>query len=549
MKKLHLITIAVVALLLCACGGKQQPYTYVEPEENIAAQIWNLLTQENTEVQPVIAAAIDIDYYTQEECIASKSNTELEYDYFIPQGFAEDDNFLAANYLLKCYQKRDNSWIALVLKDVHGYGIDEKDCGQELFSVHYDGEKTTPCELETVCTDFTQFAKANLKDPVTDKIIFENTAFTLSSSYFWPIRYNWNGKVFIQDPESTWLISSVDLYHGDFYFFDKGDRQGINIGEHHDAIDSMKGDDYTDSKGNVLAHFEFTDGIVEGYTLESPLCGVAQAVEHVTEYYIPMITSKPVALGYPIQNVLDYDRGYWMKDTVVSQGTTDGKYVITQQISHDKLFKKRDVFIEYTAKDEHSNIEKIHVYSYPILVLLEDEVNDSEDLAEPVKAIFNQLDYDFQSSEFGEFDFFVADSYNKNGFDARFNGEVKAIRFQTYDAGGKTLVVLAEYGGDEVVINSDKLLNLQAWYYENGQFTPTTLDLPKPSPEDFEAYTLNGDTTIDPEHYSLSFNDLGIEYYAFSDRNDGTAMRDEDGLYINPDSYTVQYPWNGKKFE
>ena len=54
---------------------------------------------------------------------------------------------------------------------------------------------------------------------------------------------------------------------------------------------------------------------------------------------------------------------------------------------------------------------------------------------------------------------------------------------------------------------------------------------------------------INLENYLLSFNDKGIEYYAITERNDGASTKDEDGIYINPDFYTITYQWNGKKFE
>ena len=121
MKKSLLIILSVCAFMLFSCGGKQKTYTYVEPEENIAFKIWNLLAEGHQEVKPVIDVAIDADYYTQEEATDTLSKTELVYDYIIPRGFAEDDNYLAANYRLKCFQKLDDTWIGVVIKDVHGY--------------------------------------------------------------------------------------------------------------------------------------------------------------------------------------------------------------------------------------------------------------------------------------------------------------------------------------------------------------------------------------------------------------------------------------------
>ena len=66
---------------------------------------------------------------------------------------------------------------------------------------------------------------------------------------------------------------------------------------------------------------------------------------------------------------------------------------------------------------------------------------------------------------------------------------------------------------------------------------------------DFEAYSRNDDYDISQENYILSFNDQGIEYYAITERNDGASTKDENGIYINPDFYTIRYLWNGETFE
>ena len=539
MKKTSLLIIATVcAFMLCSCGGKQKTYTYVEPEENVAFKVWNLLTEGHQEVKPVIDAAIDADYYTQEEATDTVSKTELEYDYFIPKGFAEEDNYLVANYRLKCFQKLDDSWIGMVIKNVHGYVLDEADCGKKLFAVHYDGTKTTGLDINQLFPEWFGFIQDYYAESYDNCFYFSNDAMFFATSGYWPVKFNWNGKRFEKDPESVLMTNSVQMAFGDFCYYDKGRYTSIAIGKEYAGSPEVK-----DSEGHVLAHLDIKDGIVEGYTLESPTCGVAQDFDYDSELGVSMIKSKPIALGFPIENVLDYEKGYWMKDTVVSQGMKDGKYVITQQIAHDKLFKKRDIFIDYAAKEEHSSIDQIRVYSVPLTIAMEDEVNESETLQPHVKEIFNALGYDFKSPEFGEFDHFLGHQDDKNGFDFYFNGEVKNVRFQTYDAGDKQLVILAKYGEDE------KLMDLHSWYYKDGNFNKTVVNLPIPEPEEFEAYTFNSDYDIQPENYILSFFDRGIEYYALTERNDGASTRDEDGIYINPEFYTVTYRWDGKKFE
>ena len=538
-KPLLLIIAPLCAFMLFSCGGKQKTYTYVEPTENIAFKIWNLLIQENQEVKSVVEAAIDFDYYTQEEATDTINRTELEYDYIIPQGFAEEDNLLAANYHLKCFQKLDDTWVGIVTKYVHGYGLEEADCGRKLFAVHYDGTKTTGLDINQLFPEWFGLIQDYYTEIYDNCFYFNNDAMTFSTTGYWPIKLNWNGNGFEKDPESVIMTNSVQMASGEFCYYEKGKFHWIHIGDSFYG----EGNNLLDEKGNVLAHFEMNNGIVEGYTLESPTCGVVQDFDYDSDLKVSKITSKPIALGYPIQNVLDYDKGYWMKDTVVSQGMKDGKYVITQQIAHDKILKKRDIFIDFTAQDEHFNIEQIRVYSYPITITLEGEVNESETLQPHVKEIFNALGYDFKSPEFGDFDHFIGHHDDKNGFDFYFNGEVKNVRFQTYDAGDKQLVVIAKYGEYE------KLTDINSWYYQNGSFKETILDLPIPLPEEFEAYTRNNDYDIRLENYVLSFNDKGIEYYAITERNDGASTKDEDGIYINPDFYTITYQWNGKNFE
>lgn len=538
MKKTSLLIItAICAFMLFSCERSPKAYSYVEPKENVAFKVWNLLV-EHPEVKPVIDEAINMEYFTQEESTDTVNKTELTYDYVIPRGFAEDDNYIAAKYWLKCFEMLDHSWMGIVIKDVHGYGLEESDCGRKLFAVHYDGTKLTDCDINQLFPKEFHRLQEFYSESYDNFFYFSNDAMFVANFGYWPVKYNWNGKGFEKDPESVYLTNSVQLASGDFCYYPQGKYATIAIGSECPSDPKVM-----DEEGNVLALLDTKDGIVEGYTLESPLCGVAQDLNYDSELDVSRILSKPIALGYPIQNVLDYDKGYWMKDTVVSQGMKDGHYVITQQLAHDKLFKKRDIFIDYTAKDEHSAIDQIRVYSYPLTVILDNEVNESENLSADAKAIFNALQYDFKAPEFGDFDHFFCHADEHNGFDAYFKGDVRSVRFQTYPAGDKQLVIIAKYGEDE------KLMDLHSWYYQNGSFKETIVDLPVPLPEEFEAYTLNDDTSIKLENYLLGFYDNGIEYYALSERNDGASTRDESGIYINPDFYTIRYVWNGKKFE
>ena len=118
------------------------------------------------------------------------------------------------------------------------------------------------------------------------------------------------------------------------------------------------------SDGEVLAHFIVEDGVISGYNLRSPLCGFAQVEEFDDKGW--HITSEPVAIGLPVKNVLDYEKDPTiLKDTTIVTDYRDGKYIITQQLCHSEDFGI-DIFIEFTANDEQSDIETIRVYSEKI---------------------------------------------------------------------------------------------------------------------------------------------------------------------------------------
>lgn len=538
---------ALLTLVLLSCGNgaqtsgaqtalEQKPdkvYQYVEPEENISQLIWNSLKAQHLEVKPVYDLAVDINYLSDDEATNYYSKTHLKYNYFVDRGSEEPDNMLVGIYEMQCYRTIDDSWIGIVTKEASGYELDEEYQGRKVFAVEYKNGTLTDLEIGTLFPDSFKIATDYFVDHIySDCFAFDNEGMTFQSSQYWPIRVNWNGTRFEKDPESVVMRSSIHNFYG---YFDAPGIGYLAIGKEPEGLNNN--DDFV-YNGEVLAHFILKDGKISGYSLESPKCGFVQV--EVYQDGKPVITSKPIAIGLPIQNVLDYEKKpLSIKDNTIVAGYKEGGYVITQQLMHNTL-ERFDIFVEFAAKDENSNIETIRVYSEEIEVTLEGDLEDDDNIDSKTITIFRAIPFDDNDPELGEY-YYVSGS--DNGFTIHFKGTVKEVGFHTYDVDdGRTLAVISKHYDEENITLS------QFWYYLDGELTQTAVMLPKPQPQDFRAWQVNQDTTIPSDGYQLTFTNQGIEYYTLSERNDETDMRDEFGIYINPDFYTVKYNWNGKSF-
>ena len=541
MKAIKFFTLILLGAAMMACGrhgsgsgstGKapKPVYHYVEPEENMAELVWTALKTQHPKVKPVYDFAVDLDFFDEDEITNLETKTHMKYDYFVPRGTEEPDNLLVAVYELSCYETFDSTWVAIVTKNAYGYELDEEYAGKEIFAVEYKDGTVTDLDVEDLLPESFELAEDYFSNNYYECLLFYNDAFVFSTDCYWPIRYNWNGEDFEQDPESVVMENAVDNFHG---FFRVKGAGGLSLGREPQGLDANN--DFV-RDGEVLAHFFVEDGKITGYTLEDPICGFAQLED--TQDGVFTIASKPVAIGYPIENVLDYKKKpLSIKDTTATAGYRDGQYVITQQLMHNNL-ERFDIFIEFTAEDEDSDIETIHVYTIPIVVTLESEIEGDQDIDAHVKSLFHAIPFD--DSELGEF--YYVSGY-ENGFSAYYKADIDEVRFQTYPVdGGGTLMFLAQLPSEGFGTQ------YQCWLEQDGSLTKVDYELPYPEPEDFPAWGRNYDFTIPSSGYKLRFTNEGIEYYTLSERNDGYSDRDEDGSYINPQFYTVTYTWNGTEF-
>ena len=520
MKKSFLLIPALAALTLASCGGgtstqegndTKQTYQYVEPQDSIVRIIWNKLKTDDPKVAKTISLAKKFNYMPQSKAETFNSKTNMEYFYQIPNEDCHDYP-LSARYRIQCYQKLDESWIALVDESVYGEDVENEDRSFRYYVVQLkDGNLVFQKNSDYFPESF-QIAESNIEAQRVVHIGFNNTGFGYYSEYCWPLIYSWNGNTF--DLDSKFILNSVNTYDGALkYDYTHGDYERVAIGD--EAKDYPDGV-VKDSKGKVLAKLDVKDGKIEGYTVVDSACGVVQYTTYKDYPKTSCVDHDPIALGFPIKNVLNYKKDNRLKDTATTQATVDGKFVVTQYIQREERGNdSRDVFIEYTAKDQNSPIESIRVYIKRFTVALIDKVNETDKLSPVAKEIFKALNFNENDPEYGGL--IYANFYDENGFDIHTGN--KPLRFQIYKTNdGRYLVVLSD-------TDSGRTHGVKYWYYQNGVLSPTEIQIPKPD--------------YDKDDIRYDFKDNTIECYY----NWGC---DEESDYESFEFFSAS--WNGENF-
>ena len=524
MKKSFLLIPALAAFTLLSCGGgssnqdgndTKTTYQYVEPQDSIVKIIWNKLQTDDPKVANTMSLAKKFNYMPQSKAETFNSKTNMEYFYQIPN---EDchDNPLSAKYRIQCYQKLDESWIAFVDESVYGEDIENEDCSSRYYVVQLKDGNLIFAKNSDYFPESFQIAEAHVGAKRVDNIGFSNTGLCYYSEYCWPLIYSWNGNTFNFD--SKIILNSVNTYDGRLIISDvEGDYKSVSLCEvAKDYPDGV----VKDSKGKILAKLDIKDGKIEGYTVVDSTCGVVQYTDYKQGISnagsVCCVDHDPIALGFPIKNVLNYKKDKRLKDTATTQATVDGKFVVTQYIHREERGNdSRDVFIEYTAKDQNSPIESIRVYIKRFTIALIDKVNEADKLSPVAKEIFKALNFNENDPEYGGL--IYASFYDENGFDII--TENKALRFQIYKTNdGRYLVVLSD-------TNSERTYGVKYWYYQNGVLSPTEFQIPKPD--------------YDKEDIRYDFKDNTIECYY----NWGC---DEESEYESFEFFSAS--WNGENF-
>ena len=541
MKKTSFI-VAALALILAACGGSgtggsqtvsttdstgsdgshtvsAPAYHYTEPKDSIVRIIWNKVKEEDTAVKRVIAAAVKLNKMPQSKAENFTSKTFLDYKYECRTERENDYNPLVAYYQLQCYQMLDSSWIAVLDQRIEGSKVDEKDCGTKISVVKYkDGVLSFP-DYKAYFPK--QIRTVELVNPTRHRggFLFDNLGLRFLSNECWTLQFTWNGSTF--DCESKEIVNRINCYHYNINTYDKKIENFILGYKYTYSPDKvLKSND-----GTPLLKLDVSAGISQGekcdvlagYTVVDPSVGMVTEWTFDKEHSLSYVSQEPIALGYPIKNVLNTK---WSRehesDSSLTKETKDGKLYLTYK-KHDER-DRRDYYLEFVAKDENSNIESIRVYSVPFAVDIKDAISKCKDKSDKLKEIFNALDYKFAAPEFGEFNY--ANCYgNRDGVELNFWGSTNAY-FQIMDVGGKTLVALSRLKFENDAFSYKDSF----WYYEDGKFTPTEFALPQTS--------YKGDL----KDVRRTFDGISIMYeVGYPD--------DEEGDY-----FYESFRWNGEKY-
>ena len=519
-----IIILFCAALTLAACGGAATQNAGTDsastndggseqttaPQDTIAKTIWEKLKTDDPHISRVVECGNEFEYnYYKDEQEKYFSKTSMDYKYHVPRGSEEPDNFINALYRLQCYPMSDGGWLAIVEQSVNGYALKKEDCGYKIFVVKYnDGNLSYPKNADYFpeCFSFvegkleTEFQRDRSHIQYSDNEIYYRT------TSCWPLKFVWNGKKF--ETPSKFIFNAVSMYNGSF---SSRYSNYASIGKKWEGSPNGIFREKSDS-GKALAKLELQDQIIVGYTILDSLSGVVQ------DSNSDSITHSPIALGYPIKNVLEYKDNpkawsHHMKDSTISKGMKDGKYVITQHLEHDTRDARRDIFIDFVAKDENSPIEAIKVYSSPFQVTIQDQVEKQKDISDEAKEVFKALN--IKEDDYGVFSHIATDYKVQNGFSIYFKDDFK-LHFHIYKTkDGRYLVMLVKF---DVL---SKEVGEKFWYYQNGTLTPTNFKIP-------DAQYLH-------EYIYMSFDDSSIEY----DNGEPKPM----------DRIEEHYLWNGEEFE
>ena len=508
----------ITALTFFVCGNiqAQNAYKFSEPKDSVAKIIWNILKTQDDCISRVTAELEKIDKNKCAEAEHFKSKTAMDFDFHFPYSDNPNWDSVSVKYQLQCYQKSNGSWIAVINQVVFNVYLDFFiEACEGLMVVQYTGKKISYQKCSSVFPKDFDFYKL---DNIYSKVIFSDTEMHYYNRHLGPLHLVWNGKSF--DSSSKVLYHCITggcafdytLEHPTVLKVDKSleylpPSYYLTIGSKWKG--SPDGIIYDGKK--TIAKFDLKDGIIESYTILHPSYGTA--LEFTEDNYV---ASAPVTMGTPMQYVLNH-----LGEIPTTKTFANGKFVVTLHRVHDTKYARRDIFLEFTSKNENSPIESIRVYSTPLTVTLMSEV-ERENLTNEAKTIFKALN--FNEKENGEFKRIFINFNEKNeavnGFDMEFatDGYKQSddwiafdydltVKYQIYKAENKYLVVLSK------IKDISENLGDKFWYYENGQLIPAEISLPEPDIEDCR----------------YKFTEQGLLYY-----NDN----DEQQVFV----------WNGNEF-
>jgi hypothetical protein len=291
----------------------------------------------------------------------------------------------------------------------------------------------------------------------------------------------------------------------------------------------------------------------------SPKIGIAFAADMMTrpytDYYLYYYTSKPVALGQPIKNVLESDK-YEALQREIAESTKDGLYTLTQHIKVDKTNHK-DIYAEYQAKDKDSKIEHFRIIGLPLAITLESELEENYRISDEAKQLWMAINADNAVTKDIPGNFKRFWNTDKNGFAAIFREENDRggyvdwkLTYAMLTANdGRQIAYIWKSFYDRAYADKPQPITPEWAQYicQNGQVQQVEPQIPTPQPTDFPAYNL-GDQTVsmDGENADMSLDCNGsFRFFAHSDHYSSFGDGEDDA---HVKYYLIFFRWDGEKY-
>ena len=561
-KIIKYILFFVSAIILVSCNGVNKPKTPTESAQqtttDIAKTIWETLVKEDPLIRESMTAArsFENEYADNQDEPQFLSDTHMKF--FRMGDVSEGQIDQVAYYEMQCYPMKDNSWIAVVYGFFNNY-FSYREYQTGLYSYHFkDGKLLNDHPQIDLPTECPQSAMKSPEKTPWEKCVvdFDDTGFELIPFKFWSIRYDWTGEKFEKDPQSA--VVANDFENGDLQPYDFSRRNTGPL----DFYPFEVGQDYlitNKETGEQVLQLEFEDEHLSVINILSPKIGIAFAADMMsrpyTDYYLYYYTSKPVALGQPIRNVLESEK-YEDIHKEIEESTQNGMYTLTQHIKVDKT-NHRDILAEYQAKDKDSKIERFRIIGLSLAISLESELEENYRISDEAKQLWTAIDADNAITKDMPGTFKQFWDTDENGFAAIFREE--------NDRGGYvewklTYAMLTAHDGrkmayiwktfyDRCYADEPQPLNPEWAQYtvQDGQVQQMETQIPMPQKTDFPAYNL-GDQTVSMEGEDAEMSldcDGTFRYFAHSDHYSSFGD-EEDDAYVR--YYLIFFRWDGEKF-
>ena len=521
MKKQFLIIPAIALLASCGGGQTQNSGTATDTTANVETPQYDVATTIESEPADTISTKVweallafdkqlkeRIDEFNREprfETPNGKSTSKTTYEFSCIYHSEEGGEEIIMGAKLGCFPMPDKSWmVVMVPANIYEHN--------NIRAYNYSDGKVTKADIDKVFPEGFELL-ANEDYPNFNDYKIDASSFSAELPARWLAKYEWKGSEF-RPVQPFYEPYTVDMSNGDF---NPVKQNPIRINSTIDNLDSeiAKSGVVKNSSGKTLAKLDIKNKHVVGYSIVDPNVAISQEdnIEAGSPYFLiyherPL--RYPVTIGMPIKDVLNYKKGNKMKDKNITQGNKDGKYVITQQLSHTDF--AGDTYIEFSAPDQNAKIIGIRVYFEPQKFDYKRDILQNSKLNTLTLNALKAANLDL--SKYGKV---TGGKIDDTGFSIYFEGDVSTVEFRTYSDAKGCLVAYAIFDNPDWQYTTE---NVKYWHFSDGKLTEVEPIFPN------------------------SFSDC--MRWA---KGDGNMDFDPDGIFFSLSEDERLFKWTGEEFE